>query len=461
MRRRLVVTIAGAVAASLVLAGLGTLVLAGAGARRHTESELRTQVEAITTSLSTEDPLLTPAADRPRFLAALRGALRLEGVGLLTLPDDGPPDGELPDGITLSDAEVDRLRDGATVSGREGRFVYAAATLVRGDSRTVVLLSDRPGIALGGSVVWFLLAGAGVLVLGVVVATRLARALTGPLQRVEAASERIAAGDLSARVPEPTPGAGDEVASLARSINAMAAALERSRGLEQQFLLSVSHDLRTPLTSIRGYAEALADGTAADSAQAGAVILSESRRLDRLVRDLLELARLDARLFSLEPATVELDELVRACVDGFGPEAAAAGVAVEVRTVPCVVTGDPDRLAQVVANLLENALRFARSRVLVQVAATGDRARVSVDDDGPGIDAADRDHVFERLYVARHDPQRRESGSGLGLAIVRELVVAMLGEVGADEGAAGGARLWFELPLRASGDGGSKVPGRS
>jgi signal transduction histidine kinase len=173
------------------------------------------------------------------------------------------------------------------------------------------------------------------------------------------------------------------------------------------------------------------------------------------VRDLLELARLDARLFSHEPATVELDELVAACVDGFGPEAASAGVGMEVLATPAVVTGDPDRLAQVVANLLENALRFASSRVVVTVAtdAGSGRARVTVEDDGPGIDPADRDHVFERLYAARHHPTRRESGSGLGLAIVRELVVAMGGTVGVESTEAGGARLWFELPLEAGGDG--------
>jgi two-component system sensor histidine kinase BaeS len=312
-----------------------------------------------------------------------------------------------------------------------------------------VVLSDRVGLALGGSVLWFLLASAAVLAIAVVVAARLAANLTGPLARAQEASHRLAAGDLSARVPEPPLSARDEVADLSRSINAMAAALERSRRLDQQFLLSVSHDLRTPLTSIRGYAEALADGTTGDAARAGTVILSESRRLDRLVRDLLELGRLDAGAFSLEPAPVELDELVSACVEGFGPEAEAAGVTVELVAEPVVVTGDADRLAQVVANLLDNALRYARTAVAVSVWAdpAHGRAMVSVDDDGPGIAAEDRPHVFERLYVSRQSPVRREVGSGLGLAIVRELVVAMGGTVGVDATAGGGARLWFSLPL--------------
>jgi two-component system sensor histidine kinase BaeS len=383
------------------------------------------------------------------LLAILRGALRLEGVGLLNVAPDGSLEGPSPEGVTLTETEVEALLAGETVSGREGRLVYAAATIERGENTTLVVLSDRIAIALGGSVVWFVVAGAIVLTVAVMAASRLSRTLTEPLRQAELASRKIAGGDLSARVPEPPAGAQDEVADLSRSINAMAGNLERSRGLEQQFLLSVSHDLRTPLTSIRGYAEALADGTAPDSAQAGTVILSESRRLDRLVRDLLELARLDARRFSLEPTEVELDELVAACVDGFAPEATAAGVTVELRADPEVVTADPDRLAQVVANLLENALKFAAGRVVVTVATSGAAARVSVEDDGPGIAPGDRDHVFERLYVARHTPTRTESGSGLGLAIVRELVAAMGGTVGVDAADGGGARLWFELPASA------------
>ena len=208
----------------------------------------------------------------------------------------------------------------------------------------------------------------------------------------------------------------------------------------------MSHDLRTPLTSIQGYAEAIADGTMDDAHHAGSVILSESRRLDRLVRDLLELARLDARQFSLQAAPVELHDLVEACVDGFAPESAAAGVTVTVDAVPAVVSGDADRLAQVVANLLDNALKFAHTAVTVRVAMVDGAVRVSVEDDGPGIDDADRPHVFERLYVARHRPARKESGSGLGLAIVRELVLAIGGTVGAEVAERGGARLWFQLP---------------
>jgi two-component system sensor histidine kinase BaeS len=446
MRRRLTIAIVGSVVAALLLAGLGTLALAELGARRYAEGELRRQVDAITSAFEATPGPFRDSADRPRLLGVLRLALRLEGVGLLALEPDGAVRGAPPPGITLEPDELAALRAGETVSGRSGRLVYAATTVGQGDNLTAIVLSDRTDIALGGSVVWFLVAAGIVVLIGAVVASRLAATLTGPLRRAEEAGRAIAGGDLSARVPEPPPGATDEVAALARSLNGMAGALERSRGLEQQFLLSVSHDLRTPLTSIQGYAEALVDGAAEDAPRAGAVILGEARRLDRLVRDLLQLARLDGGAFDLTMAEVELHELVAACAEGVAPEAQAAGVDLRVDAAPVVVVGDPDRLAQVVANLLDNALKHARHQVLVTVSPHDGGARVTVDDDGPGISPTDLPHVFERLYVARQQPLRREIGSGLGLAIVRELVHAMGGTVGADTAPTGGARLWFHLP---------------
>jgi two-component system sensor histidine kinase BaeS len=195
--------------------------------------------------------------------------------------------------------------------------------------------------------------------------------------------------------------------------------------MERQFLLSVSHDLRTPLTSIRGYAEALADGQATDPSQAAWVILNEARRLERLVQDLLELARLDTRRFSLDLRAIDAADVVTETVEGFGPAAEKAGVALNVHAEPAPCTADADRLAQVVANLLENALKYAATRIDVTV---GPGVEISVDDDGPGITTEDQPHVFEPFYRSTRTPTR-EVGTGLGLAIVRELVEAMGGSV--------------------------------
>ncbi|MHB8669596.1 MAG: HAMP domain-containing sensor histidine kinase, partial [Acidimicrobiales bacterium] len=276
------------------------------------------------------------------------------------------------------------------------------------------------------------------------------------IRDAERAARRIASGDLAARVPAPD--SGDELAALARSINAMAAALERSRGLERQFLLSVSHDLRTPLTSIRGFAEAIVDGRAPDPVRAATIIGAESRRLERLVRDLLELAKLDARRFSLDLRATDVSEVVGVTVEGFRPAAEEAAVLIDASAAldgarVQRVSADPDRLAQVVANLVENALKFATSRIEVGTDSDGERGGVviRVDDDGPGITTEDLPNVFRRFFSSARTPAR-QVGSGLGLAIVRELVDAMGGTVGAEPSPLGGARMrvtlrpWTRLP---------------
>ncbi|MDQ4097257.1 MAG: HAMP domain-containing histidine kinase, partial [Actinomycetota bacterium] len=259
----------------------------------------------------------------------------------------------------------------------------------------------------------------------------------------QGATRRIAAGDLATRVPIDRAD-GEELAGLAESINTMAASLERSRGLERQFLLSVSHDLRTPLTSIRGYAEALADGRAPDPSQAATVILTESRRLERLVRDLLELAKLDARRFSLDVRATDVGEILADTAEGFRPAAEKAGVDLGVEEdgegASPVAAADPDRLAQVVANLVENALKYARSSIAVGAAHSDGHVHVWVEDDGPGIPAEDLPRVFEPFYRSTRAPTR-EVGTGLGLAIVQELVGAMGGGVRAEPGTNGGTRI--------------------
>ena len=171
------------------------------------------------------------------------------------------------------------------------------------------------------------------------------------------------------------------------------------------------------------------------------------------MRDLLELAKLDSRRFSLDLRRVDLAEVATATAEGFRPAAGELGLTVDVMSAGLVpVSADPDRLAQVVANLIENALKFASSHIAVG-AAGGDLAVLWVDDDGPGIPTADLPHVFERLYTSSRSPAR-QVGSGLGLAIVAELVTAMGGSVRAESplSASGGTRMvvtlrsWSELP---------------
>jgi two-component system, OmpR family, sensor kinase len=225
-----------------------------------------------------------------------------------------------------------------------------------------------------------------------------------------------------------------------------------ARGLERDFLLSVSHDLRTPLTSIGGYAEAIADGTVEsreDQKRAAEVIEAEARRLERLVADLLDLARLDAHEFSLTPRPVDAAEVVGEAVDAFEPAAREIDVELGVnRPSSAPVDADPERLGQVVANLVENALKYARTRVTVGVSSANGTLELRVDDDGPGIDPDDLPRVFDRLYTSRSAPGRKV-GTGLGLAIVRELSAAMGGTADVVSLDSHGTRFVVRIPSGA------------
>jgi two-component system sensor histidine kinase BaeS len=448
--RRLVVTIVGVVAAALAVASIGTLVVLRLEARTRARADLRDQAIRLASRVET--------VEAPGALQIVVRALRLEGATVLRVDDDGRLRGVVPPGVDLTDLDPVRLRDGRPVSGvARGGLAFAAAPADRGGPTLVLVLTRQldTGGVLGP---WFLVAVVATLGLAAVVAGNLARRLTRPLREAQEATRRIASGDLAVRVPEDE-GDGAELAGLARSINAMAESLERSRGMERQFLLSVSHDLRTPLTSIRGFGEALSEGRAPDPAHAGSIITAEARRLERLVGDLLELAQLDARRFSLDIRSTDVAEVVSDTTEGFRPAAEREGVGLAVDLggtsgAPAVAAADPDRLAQVVANLVENALKFATSRISVAVATTGGGVRISVDDDGPGIAAGDLAHVFEPFYQSSRAPAR-QVGSGLGLAIVAELAGAMGASVRAESPPDGGTRMTVSLrawPLPTTAD---------
>jgi len=440
MRRRLTLTVVGLVAAALLVAGLGTLVLGRAAARGETRRDLVDQAVALAG--------LTDGLQRAPVLNALRRSLRLEGAAIVPV---APPDFRLRrpglpalfpppvGGVALGEADLAALRDGTTVvSGWRGDVAYAAAPLARGADpvRFAVLLTRKQSSGLRTALPWFLLSAGVALAAAAAAADRLARRFAGPVTAAAEAARRIASGDLAVRVDPGAPGAEAELARLATSINAMAAELERARGLQRQFLLSVSHELRTPLTSVRGFAEAIADGAAPDDRRAAEVIGAEARRLERLVGDLLDLAKLDAGAFSLHVDVIDVGPVVTDTAEGFRPAADAARLSLQVRTSgesggSLVASADPERLAQVVANLVENAMKFASSRIEVSMCRQGDRVAVAVADDGPGVAAEDLPHVFDRLFQAARPPAR-QAGSGLGLTIVAELAAAMGARVEAE-----------------------------
>jgi two-component system sensor histidine kinase BaeS len=416
---------------------------------RSRTSELR----PVVASLSATSPRVGTR------LADLRAGLRVTDLrAVLIAPDGTVRDAgggtfALPVSIHRSNLDADRLLAGEDDSGRVGNTVFLAIPARRiGRQRLVVIATDRVDTkVLSRSTPWLLAAGAVVLLAAAAIAVWLARRLTRPIREIERAAQQLAAGDLSGRAAVP-PGTDVDLAELGDTLNAMAEQLEASRGSQRAFLLSISHDLRTPLTSIRGYAEALADGTLDDADPAGrkraaTVIGAEARRLERLVRDLLDLSRLDSREFSLNPRPCDAADVVRNAAEAFVPQSREHGVELTiVPTTPVPAELDTEPVGQIVANLVENALKYAVRRVRVAAETEGRELRIVVADDGPGIRADELGAVFTRLYTARAAPARAV-GTGLGLAIVQELAAAMGGHAEAASPPTGGAELVVALPV--------------
>lgn len=473
MRRRISFTMVAMVVGALVFAGAVTLGLTVLDSVHQTQNELVVEAKQLAEGVQEE----VAAGNHRDSLAVLRSTLsvlkaplKLEGEAVLavrgnfTLYNLLDPDQRvvLPSALAVSQVETAQLVEGLPVSGHRGDLAWAALLFSTqkpvtaggprcpqcGNVNLVVILTRKAPIGVADAGTWFALASAITVAVSLVAANRLGHRIARPLQQTEAVTGRIAAGDLQARVLVPAR-EGHELVSLADSVNRMAASLARAQGSQRQFLMSVSHDLRTPLTSVRGFAEAIADGTAGDVGHAAGIIVSEARRLERLVADLLELAKLEAGGFSLECVTLDLSSVVTEAVQAFEPAARALGLRIELGTAPpgeLECEADPDRLCQVVGNVVENALKYATSLVTVTTRAAGPTPTLVVEDDGPGIPPEDLDKVFKRLYQSPSAASRK-LGSGLGLAIVEELVRAMGGQVSAESplGPSGGTRMVISL----------------
>ena len=331
---------------------------------------------------------------------------------------------------------VNRSSDGeSTYLGK--RQLYSYRTL---PNRGLILL--RPASLTSAwrpFLVDLLLAGLVGVLFAAAVSFFVARSIVRPIRRVADATRALAADER--HDPLPTEGSS-ELAALARAFNQMTEQLETSREAERNFLLSVSHELKTPLTAIRGYAEGLADG-AFEPDEAARTIVLEAGRLERLVRDLLDLARMNRAEFSVRSEPVDLAETTREAVGRHEASAREFGVELRAAGAETWVEADRDRLLQVASNLVENALRETPAGGAVTV--TAEPARLVVADTGPGIPAADVPHAFERFYLYDKVGKDRPVGSGLGLAIVKQLATAMGGDVQVESGPSG---TTFTVSLR-------------
>jgi signal transduction histidine kinase len=289
-----------------------------------------------------------------------------------------------------------------------------------------------------------LVAAAVAMLLGWILVRRLVR----PIGRMMVLAECIAQGDYACRVDSRGP---DEIARLADALNRMAEGLQRIEALRRDLVANVAHELRTPLSTLQGYLEALRDGVAPAIPETLASLHEEVLRLVRLVDALHQLSQFDARVSQLRLTEVDLPALARRLVDVYSPECARRGMAVRVihdMRIPWV-QADADLVSQALRNLLDNAFRYAPdgANVMITLALQDGAIRVAVQNAGEGISAEDLPHIFERFYRGEKSRSRGTGGAGIGLALVQEIARAHGGDVGAVS-AGGLTTVWFSLSLR-------------
>ena len=385
--------------------------------------------------LATGDQLFYVGA--PAFPGQSTGLERLaeSAIPAAALTSNGPYRFQFrPPGRTRSYLAVSqplRLeRDGPTL----GAIVVAKAQDVVRDQWLPLVARLAAAFAIGGLLAWLL-------------GLWLSRRISGPVEALAKASDEIAHGNYAVHVPV-GPG-GNEISHLSERFNEMAARLAATEERERQFLMSVSHELRTPLTAIKGHVDALRDGLVDDPELVGAsleVVASEATRLERLVGDVLDLAKLRAHRFTVQTEEVDMGRLIEHAYGSFGDEARRREIDYELQgseTAPTIIT-DGDRVLQVITNLLKNAFRWTPDggSIDVLLESSNGTVRVDVVDSGPGISPEDAQRIFSP-FVSR-DTQ----GTGLGLPIARELAGALGGRVELETEPGEGSRFRLVLPVR-------------
>jgi signal transduction histidine kinase len=355
------------------------------------------------------------------------------------------PEGTLPHGVPQGTT-------GQLTDSTGGEYFYSAYPLARAPAglaraQTLILTVPRPeaAVALAGIFRPFAWAGIIALFASLLLALWLSHSVYKPLARVTIAAEKIALGEYAHRIDSKETG---EIGKLAKSFDRMASEVEASQLKLRHFVADVSHELKSPLTAIQGFSQALLDGTAADTAtrdKAARVINEEARRLRRQVDELLDLSRFQSGQLRMNFDSVDLAEVLTHSVEIFSLPAADKSVALKLDVASgLTVRGDADRLEQVFNNLLDNAVKNSPPFSTVRVAAhrNGDRIEATVTDEGPGIHPDQLERVFDRFYQVAGV----RTGVGLGLAISREIVLAHGGGIEARSEPGAGAEFVVIFP---------------
>jgi two-component system, OmpR family, sensor kinase len=432
LRARLFASIALVALLSLALAlALGAL-LTRRAVERNTLRDVSAQFDLL---VEREREALVPFSR----LRSLQEFLDRQDERVVQVPLDGSSS-------LLPPERAAQLRRGVRLDGtlqEDGtRYLYAAR-LVNGKGFILLRPASSTNSAWRPHLEGLLLAAFTTAALAALIAFLLARAISRPVRRVAVATRALA--DSTATPPRVPVEGARELALLAESFNDVAVALARAREAEQAFLLSVSHELKTPLTAIRGYAEGVAEG-ALPVDEAAATIIAESKRLERLVGDLLDLARMRKAEFSVRREPIDLRAIAQEALRRYEGQAREFGVTLEAdgaATAPA--TGDADRTLQIVSNLVENALRLTPAGGSVRIMA--EPGSIRVEDTGPGLQPEELGQAFERFYLYSRYGRERPVGTGLGLAIVKELAQGMGGSVAAESTPGALTVFTVRLPL--------------
>ncbi|MCE4536838.1 ATP-binding protein [Pelomonas sp. P7] len=333
------------------------------------------------------------------------------------------------------------------------------AVKLDGQTVAVLRLAERAGPAEGVDAsflrrqyIGLAAVAGGVLLAALALARIVALRWARPLAEAQSAARRIAAGEFGVRLPAPRAGGASEIDALHGDINAMADALSRLESSRQRWIAELSHELRTPLAVLRGEVEALVDGIRPLDRAAMGSLQEEVRRLSRLVEDFHLLATSELRALPCEFEAVAPAALLQAAVDRIVPRARAQGLVVEAQLPPVLPAAQWDavRVSQLLANLLENSLRYTEAPGLVQIRARalGEAIEVRLDDTPPSVPEGDLERLFDPLYRADPSRSRAFGGSGLGLAIAKAIAAAHGGRIRAEPSPLGGLAIVLTLPLK-------------
>lgn len=433
----------GVAAVAVIVAGLVSARLVANAAQEVTGQVLANQADVVAGQLADGSTV---------GLLKVVKVLRGQGITVVLVGPNGTLSSADPRSTEAArQAGAAKAAQGQRVSGVEtvlGRTLLVEARPAQNGAFALVEEpATDPGRQLLRNILLALAIGLGV---AVVAGLLLARVLARPLRRAAQVAHTMSDGRRDLRVPVEGPA---EVAEVAHAVNGLADALQHSESRQREFLLSVSHELRTPLTAVSGFAESLADSVVIGDrvAEVGRTIQSEAHRLDRLVSDLLDLARLGADDFRLDVVEVDLGAVLRDAAQVWADRCRRKGVefGVDGPDEPLVAHADPRRLRQVLDGLAENALRVtpAGHPIVLSLSKLSNAAVLQVRDGGPGLSEEDYEIAFERGALHARYERLRPVGSGVGLALVHGLVARMGATIAAGPAPEGGAAFTVTIPL--------------